>query len=211
MEEESLGGKIKRLREARGWSQQNLSFRSGLSRSHIASIETRKNTHPRADYLAKLSQAFGVPLKEFYETVGYVSISRTAKHAETPEEILERLKSAQPVTVPVYTDFKIKAGDVYESPVEYVYLARQKAAKRHIEAYAVHNSYSTEPDIREGDIVLVDRDLMPKPGDAIFCLKDNQSFVCKFSKGRLQGNQAKYTPEDLQAIAVIIEVVRRLR
>ena len=84
MKSEHLGEKIKMLREARGWSQQTLADNSGLSRSHIASIEARNNTHPRADYLMKLAQVFDIPLKELYESVGYVSALKIDRHAPGP-------------------------------------------------------------------------------------------------------------------------------
>lgn len=214
MKSERLGEKIKRLREARGWSQQMLAANSGLSRSHIASIEARKNTHPRADYLMKLAQVFDIPLRELYESVGYVSALKIDKHVETHEEILERLKRAQPVSVPVYSKLRIRTGAAYESPVEHVYLERSRAARRNLEAYVV-GGLCLAPEVRPGDIAVVDRDLAPQPGDIILCLADGDPVSGRL-KGRgsqvyLAGGKTRLRLADFQAPAVVIEVIRRLK
>jgi transcriptional regulator with XRE-family HTH domain len=211
---ERLGEMIKRLREARGWSQQTLATHSGLSRSHIASMEARKNTHPRADYLMKLAQVFDIPLRELYESVGYVSPLKKDKHMETHEEILERLKRAQPVSVPVYSEFRVHAGAAYELPVEHVYLERSRSARRNLEAYVV-GGLCLAPEVRPGDIAIVDKGLAPQAGDIILCLTDSGPVSGRL-EGRagqlyLAGGKPRHRVADCQAPAVVIEVIRRLK
>ncbi|WP_067933680.1 helix-turn-helix domain-containing protein [Alicyclobacillus kakegawensis] len=58
---ESFGSRVRRLRQARRWSQQELSLRSGISTPHISSIERGKR-FPSLDYAMRLANALGVSL-----------------------------------------------------------------------------------------------------------------------------------------------------
>ncbi|MCL6625023.1 helix-turn-helix domain-containing protein [Alicyclobacillus shizuokensis] len=58
---ESFGSRVRRLRQARRWSQQELSLRSGISTPHISSIERGKR-FPSLDYAIRLANALGVSL-----------------------------------------------------------------------------------------------------------------------------------------------------
>lgn len=209
---QTLGDKIRQLREARGWSQALLSMKSGVSRSHISLIELRRTSHPRADVLLKLAHAFDIPVEELYEAAGYETGERERRREETPEEILERLKAAQPVSIPVYTDFRIHAGRVHEEPVEYTYWSKPRIAGRNIEAYIVRGR-CLEPDIKDGDIVIVDRDLVGEPGDLVLCLIENEIVVgrlrVKNAQLFVENNEELVKADEAQNLAVIIESTRR--
>ena len=56
----SFGLGVRRLREARGWSQEDLAEHSDLNRSFVGEIE-RGTVTPSLVTVAKLSQAFGLP------------------------------------------------------------------------------------------------------------------------------------------------------
>ena len=56
----SFGIGIRRLREARGWSQEELAEHAGLNRTFIGEIE-RGTVTPSLVTVAKLSHAFGLP------------------------------------------------------------------------------------------------------------------------------------------------------
>ena len=61
---EIVGRNLRRLRNAKGWSQEELAFRAKVDRSYISQLET-------ADYsasvtmLGKLAKALGVEAAEF--------------------------------------------------------------------------------------------------------------------------------------------------
>jgi transcriptional regulator with XRE-family HTH domain len=57
---ESLGRRLKRLREAAGLSQQDLAVRAGLSVSVVSQIEQGKKTDPRMTTVLFLAEALGV-------------------------------------------------------------------------------------------------------------------------------------------------------
>lgn len=58
---QSFGPRVRRLRQDRHWSQQELSLRSGISTPHISSIERAKR-YPSLEYALRISEALGVPL-----------------------------------------------------------------------------------------------------------------------------------------------------
>lgn len=57
----SFGSRVRRLRQDRRWSQQELSLRAGISTPHISSIERAKR-YPSLDYAMRIAEALGVPL-----------------------------------------------------------------------------------------------------------------------------------------------------
>jgi len=210
----TLGEKIKTLRLSRGWTQEQLGMLSGFSRSFIKSIESGASKRPGADRLAKISKALNIPVEELYQAAGYDIGEKSEKREETPEEILEKLKLAQPVSIPVYTDFKVHAGVEHEQPVEYIYRAKMKKASKNIEAFYVHG-HCMEPTISNGDIVITDRDLPREAGDVVLCLVNDELIVgrLKLKDGEvwLQNNEEVCKIDDCQASAVVIEVIKRLK
>jgi transcriptional regulator with XRE-family HTH domain len=58
-----MAKKLKALRAARGWSQAELAERSGVSKVHIARIETEKR-EPTLSVIEKLAKAFKLPAAE---------------------------------------------------------------------------------------------------------------------------------------------------
>ncbi len=62
-----LGAKLRRLRKAKGLSQEELARRSGLLRVYIARIETGEVVSPRVETRRKLAKALGVPITEILD------------------------------------------------------------------------------------------------------------------------------------------------
>lgn len=91
--EESLGKKLKELREERGWSQAKLAMKSGVSRSHISLIELERIKHPRAGVLINLARALDIHEKQLYEAAGYIKEAKSDYDLrETPEQVLDNIK-----------------------------------------------------------------------------------------------------------------------
>jgi transcriptional regulator with XRE-family HTH domain len=65
----ALGSRVRRLREAKGWTQEGLAERSGLDRSYIAGIEAGLR-NPSIKALAKITRGLGATLSGFFDTVG---------------------------------------------------------------------------------------------------------------------------------------------
>ncbi|MBZ8141830.1 transcriptional regulator [Rubrivivax gelatinosus] len=63
---ERFGRTVRRLRQARGWSQERLAERAELNRTYMGEIE-RATAMPSLQTAAKLAQALEVPLSELIQ------------------------------------------------------------------------------------------------------------------------------------------------
>jgi len=59
-----LAKRLKELRREKGWSQQKLAEKTGLSFNAVTKIEQRLAKYPTLKTLLKLADAFGVSLDE---------------------------------------------------------------------------------------------------------------------------------------------------
>ncbi|GMA64710.1 helix-turn-helix domain-containing protein [Alicyclobacillus fastidiosus] len=89
-----LGQKLRFLREQKGWTLAEASEQTGISISHLSAIE--KGTRPNPSYflVAKLAEAYGVPLTYFLESFDEQSGGTPSVASETPtayQEIARRL------------------------------------------------------------------------------------------------------------------------
>lgn len=216
-ESNQLSNKIRSLREAKKWSQQQLANKTGLSRSLIQALESDRKITPGVDKLVKLASAFDINVDDLYAAMGiYNPTSKIPlSRPESPEEIMERLRLATPMSIPVYSEFRAHAGDAGFAPVEYIYRTRVREAPRHnIESYIV-NGKCMEPKIENGDIVIVDRDMVPERGDIVLCLIDDELRVAKIiehdGEYALKNGEGIHSIKECQAVAVIIEVTKRLK
>ena len=67
-----LGGRVKHLRAARGWSLESLANASGVSRSMLSQIE-REQANPTLAVTLRIARAFGLSLGELIEMPGAAS------------------------------------------------------------------------------------------------------------------------------------------
>jgi transcriptional regulator with XRE-family HTH domain len=67
-----LGGRLKHLRSARGWSLEALANASGVSRSMLSQIE-REQANPTLAVTLRIARAFGLTLGELLEMPGAAS------------------------------------------------------------------------------------------------------------------------------------------
>lgn len=63
-----LGRNVKRLREAKGWSQEELADQAGLHRTYVSGVE-RGIRNPTVTVLAKLAHGLSVTVSEITETI----------------------------------------------------------------------------------------------------------------------------------------------
>jgi transcriptional regulator with XRE-family HTH domain len=66
---QALGARVRRLRDAKSWTQEALAERADLDRSYIAGIEAGLR-NPSVKAAAKLARGLGVSLSELFENVG---------------------------------------------------------------------------------------------------------------------------------------------
>ena len=78
-----LGGRVRHLRTARGWSLESLASASGVSRSMLSQIE-REQANPTLAVTLRIARAFGLSLGELLEMPGAasaVNVVRADDHA----------------------------------------------------------------------------------------------------------------------------------
>ena len=61
-----VGEKVRKLRKARRWSQQELGDRAGVTAQTVWNLETGRHV-PETATLLKIARALGVPLSELLE------------------------------------------------------------------------------------------------------------------------------------------------
>ena len=64
--EKRFGKRIRELRQARGWSQEELSFKAGVHRTYLGGIE-RGERNPALKNIASIADALGVNLSELFQ------------------------------------------------------------------------------------------------------------------------------------------------
>jgi transcriptional regulator with XRE-family HTH domain len=122
----SIGEKVAKLRQEKGWTLKELSEKSGVSLSHISAIENGTRPNPSILRVIKLAQALDVSLAYFDDSVSEVtkqtsfqsSSAATAGSLDTMEAKLQTLY-----------DPKTQAFIVSETSRPYVALAMQLAAQ----------------------------------------------------------------------------------
>jgi transcriptional regulator with XRE-family HTH domain len=85
-----LGERVRLLRQARGWTQEDLGERAALSYKFVGQIE-RGRGNPSIETLQRLSGALGVDVTELFGSPGFVA--REEGYSLTPEE-LSRVREA---------------------------------------------------------------------------------------------------------------------
>lgn len=62
-----LGRRLRALREAKGWSQDDLARRAKLTKPYVSMLETGVRKQPSLPTLRRLAKVFGVPLTVLLE------------------------------------------------------------------------------------------------------------------------------------------------
>ena len=61
----AIGDLVKKLREKKGWTLDELAEKSGISRRHLQSIEYHNRHNLTLRTIRRLAQAFGVKVEKF--------------------------------------------------------------------------------------------------------------------------------------------------
>lgn len=169
-------------------------------------------TTPNPESCAKLAQLFDEPVEKVYRLAGHPTTyeplpERTRSFQEVGMEFLNTL----PIKVPVYEQ-AVSAGPGREIR-EYVYLDRSSATDGRFIAIRV-DGISMEPEIGDGDTIIVDKERSPMEGDIVVANLDGQFFVKHFvmKRGRpvLRGNNGDMAAEGAEIEGVVIQSIKNL-
>lgn len=81
---ELVGRRVKKLRQDRGWSLEELADASGVSRSMLSEIE-RERANPTLTVAFRIARAFGMSLEDLVEGAGGGSVIRVIRATDTSQ------------------------------------------------------------------------------------------------------------------------------
>ncbi|HHQ4650977.1 TPA: LexA family protein [Aeromonas hydrophila] len=182
-----INERIKQTRKRLGYSQEILGSRVGVSRVSISQWERGENT-PNGRYLNDLAAALGV-------TVDWL-LTGEGEGAVTPApEVIPGYHNVEPAVIPQGNRIPIlsyvQAGNwreiceqatTFDGNVEYV-TASVDIGPRGFGLWLRGNSMT--PFFNEGDLVIIDPDEQPRPGD--YVVAKNGSEEATFKKYRPRG------------------------
>ena len=196
---------VKIAREKAGLNKSELARKAGLEPSHVSRLENGDYKAPSIDTINKLARALGVAPNQLY------SGNLPPVRPETPEELLEKLRTASPITVPVFADILVHAGEPLEFPVDFVYLPPSRKAREGLEGYHVKGT-CLEPLIHDGDIVIVDHNAEINVGDIALCCANYEVHIGKVTKVDgicyVKNSTGQYKVEDSALSAKVIQSIK---
>lgn len=206
------------LRQAidrRGMRQSQVAYRIDVSPGTV-SRWLSGTSRPDPAYCGRLAELFGEPLHKIYRLAGH-----PAEYDPPPRrqplslrDAMDEYQAFLPVEVPVVEQLA-SAGSGQIVAVDYVYLPPQRTPSRNILAIAVKGQ-SMEPEIRDGDVVVFDRDADPKAGDVVVASVDDEVLVKRLERrsGHLVlvgNNGAAVSAEGANIAGVVIQSIREWR
>lgn len=212
---ENIGEIIRGVRKSKDLSQRKLSDLSGVDRAYICQLEAGKAGSITLVTARKLAQGLGVSPTIFLGPGAEIQKIDPVKQLrpQTPEELLDRFRIAMPATVPVYDEFPLHASSPVE-PVDHVAMVKHRARGKNLEGYIAHGN-CLEPDIKDGNIIIVDRDGQIDSGDIVAALVNGELYLARLRKIAdevyLENNNGRIKLEECQVAAPVIEVRRRLK
>lgn len=198
---QSIAARLKAFREAKGLTKYRLAKMTTISETYLYRLERGLIENPRRDTLQKLAQGLDIPLAQL--------IGETA-----PVDTWQLVEQSLKAYIPVYAE--VGAGIEGVEPIDYVACTRARAAPETLRAYRV-SGLCLEPEIRNGDTVVVDVALSPASGDLVVVVfEDGGCAVKRYREdghgGRwLEDNDGQYQPDGARIHGVVTEYVRKLR
>jgi phage repressor protein C with HTH and peptisase S24 domain len=181
---ESPGELIKQEREKRGWSQETLAEKAGISQEALWKIENGRTRQSK--FLPKIAELLELPLPR-------LDRSLTATETSPPAPPLAAAPSYGRRDFPVHGSAEGGPGQIIVStdPVDYIERPAQLAQAR--DAYGLLiTGTSMEPEYRPGDTALVHRHLPIIPDEVYVFYADHEGEVRATIKHLRRATQDKW-------------------
>ncbi len=203
----TLGEIIKKYRKEHKMSMDAFADKSGISKSYISIIE--KNKHPKTgkpivpsvQYIKQAADGMDMDFNELFAMIdGDVELSSTNEISITPNASTTE-HYCIPIIATVAAGQPIYSEEHIEGYVDYC-----KDPKGHI--FAAHiKGHSMEPEIRDGDLIVVDQEAVWSDGDIVLVTVNGDEGTCKrirrYADGiRLIPLNPTYDPLDYSATQV---------
>jgi len=201
----SLGKYIKAIRRRRGLSQWELSRLSGLTRSHLSRLELDDFENPSAETFLSLARALKIHPNDLYQAAGYIEGNARFRRslAKTPEEALADIEQVPFKPVPLLDTINNRTSGL----VKY---RRQEPADEstHSVIGLLARGFSLEPEIKEGDIIFVDREQQPVPRKVVLCCQDEKVRLIRYSS---QSGGNGHSRDGCHIYGVVIGINRKIK
>jgi len=152
--ENSLAARLKAIREAKGLTKYRLAKLSGISQTYIYRLELGEIKNPRRDTLQELARGLNISLSQL--------VGETA-----PIDTWQLVEQSLKAYIPVYSGIF----EVDMAPIDYVVCTRDKIPPETLRGYRIAG-LSLEPEIRDGDTIIVDTSLSPNSGDLVMVVAE---------------------------------------
>lgn len=200
-----FGENLKRIMVAKNVSGYELAKLSKVDEGYISKLINGKVTGNVTDKIAvPLARALNVTTEELRGT-------KKTSGIPSPHILAKDVAASIQAYIPVYGE--IHAGEGME-PIDYVAMSRVRPAPETMKAYRI-KGLCLEPDIIDGDTVIVDEALTPDDGDLVVCVIDGTVSIKRYRENKrgkyLENNGGTYRPEECNTLGVVTEVNRKLR
>jgi len=210
-----IGEKIRFLRMQRGISPEKLGSRIGISGIYIRRLEKEQKRSITLATAQKLARGLDVPASALLD-----EDELPPPPVPSLTNALKDLEVSIKAYMPVYGE--VSAGEGME-PIDYVASTRSKPAPDSMKAFRV-KGLCLEPEIKDGDTVIVDSALAPQAGDLVVVIFGGQVSLKRYKEvppdrvseeGQsyrwLENEDGKYRPEDVHLVGVVTEFTRKRR
>jgi len=202
----SLGKYIKAVRHRRGISQWELSKLSGLTRSHISRLELDNYKNPKAGTFLALAKALKIHPNELYQAAGYME--EHVRFRKGPPKTLDEAVAGleiQSVNIPVIADVTRINSEVFDVG-QYATWGFSNGGSENVKGLLVRG-FSLEPDIREGDVIFIDTEAKPSPGNIVLCYKSEELSLVRYHNTMVSD---KAVDSDCHIFGPVIGINRKL-
>jgi transcriptional regulator with XRE-family HTH domain len=201
----SLGKYIKAIRRRRGLSQWELSRLSGLTRSHLSRLELDDFENPSAGTFLSLARALKIHPNDLYQAAGYIEGNARFRRSlvRTPQEALAEIEQVPFKPVPLLDTINNRTSGL----VKY---RRQEPADESATSVIglLARGFSLEPEIKEGDVIFVDRAQQPGPGNVVLCCQDEKVRLMRYGS---QSGDNGHSPHDFHIYGVVVGINRKIK
>ena len=196
----TLGEFVRQTRERRGLTQHELAALSGLGRGLISLIELDRIQETSANNLLKLAKALKCKPEELYQAAGYINKESKPIQPKSIIDSLRELKALEEniIAIPVVAELHMP-GEINE----YIYISRPRPGPVNYVGIRARG-FCLQPEIMDGDTLIIDKDAVPEMGRTILCYHNGNSQPCliKYKK--------PMDLKDCEIYGVVVGINRRL-
>lgn len=177
---------------------------SGLTRSHLSRLELDDFENPSAETFLSLARALKVHPNDLYQAAGYIDENTRFRRSASgiAEEAFAELKKVSIKPVAVLDKINNRVSEV----VQYSQWEISEGENSKIIGLLARG-FSLEPEVKEGDVIFIDREKVPAPGNIVLCYQEEKVQLIRY--GQVPGSNGLLSA-GFRVYGVVIGVNRRL-